>query len=128
MTSKNKAEIIVREFLGAMEARDLEKAKSFLRSDFSMVFPGTAVFTELSDLVSWSKERYQSIAKTYERFDTCTDEEGAIVYCFGTLRGVWLNGDEFSGIRFIDRFGVHDGLIFDQRVWNDLEIYRRGGT
>ncbi len=47
-------------------------------------------------------------------------DSGAVVYCYGTLNGEWPDGTQFSGIRFIDRFVVKDGLLEDQRVWNDL--------
>jgi hypothetical protein len=43
-----------------------------------------------------------------------------VVYCSGTLEGVWLDGSAFSGIRFIDRFEVAGGRIVRQDVWNDL--------
>ncbi len=43
-----------------------------------------------------------------------------MVYCSGTLRGVWLDGSNFEGVRFIDRFEIADGKIRRQDVWNDL--------
>ena len=111
---------LVMDFLAAMEARDIEKAKTFLAPGFTMIFPGGAQFTELEQLVEWSKPRYQRVGKTYERFDEAPAEDGTIVYCFGTLHGVWLDGSEFDGIRFIDRFTVRDGKLVDQKVWNDM--------
>jgi len=42
------------------------------------------------------------------------------VFCSGTLNGVWLDGNAFGGVRFIDRFDVSQGLIRQQDVWNDL--------
>lgn len=111
---------IVREFLQTMEARDLEGAKSFLADGFSMTFPGDSRFSELEELVGWSKERYRSVRKTYQQFDEAVGPEGTAVYCFGTLSGVWLDGSEFDGIRFIDRFLVVDGRLTDQLVWNDM--------
>ncbi|MFK7858792.1 MAG: 3-hydroxybutyryl-CoA dehydrogenase [Granulosicoccus sp.] len=114
------AQTIVQRYLQAMEDRELDKAEAFLGQKFSMIFPGGKRFTKLQQLVEWSRTRYQSISKTYERFDQnqCGDE--TVVYCFGTLSGVWLNGARFSGIRFIDRFVVIDGKISSQLVWNDL--------
>ncbi|MDO7593790.1 MAG: hypothetical protein MUQ90_00250, partial [Burkholderiaceae bacterium] len=47
--------------------------------------------------------------------DSCT-----VVYARGTLSGNWLDGEPFSGIRFIDRFEVVDGLLVRQDVWNDI--------
>lgn len=111
---------VVRSFLGAMEARDLEAARSYLGDGFQMTFPGDARFARLEELVGWAKQRYRRVAKDYEGFDTAPGADGVVVYCFGTLSGEWLDGMAFSGIRFIDRFLVRDGRIVDQRVWNDM--------
>lgn len=114
------AAAVVRDFLAAMEARDLNKAKNMLADDFTMIFPGTAPMRELDELIAWAKDRYAHVAKSYERFDVAPGADGVAVYCFGTLHGEWLDGRAFEGIRFIDRFTVADGKIHDQRVWNDM--------
>ncbi len=111
---------VVREFLQAMEARDLDKARSFLCDDFAMTFPGGASFTALEDMVAWARPRYRFVKKTYEGFDECLTEAGSTVYCFGTLSGEWPDGSAFEGIRFIDRFEVEGGNLRRQQVWNDL--------
>jgi phenylpyruvate tautomerase PptA (4-oxalocrotonate tautomerase family) len=111
---------IVRSFLTTMESRDLEGAKSYLADGFKMTFPGNAQFNELEELIDWSRERYQSARKEYQKFDESFGPEGVTVYCFGTLSGMWLDGTQFSGVRFIDRFSVVDGKLADQRVWNDM--------
>jgi len=111
---------IVKRYLTTMENRDLESAKGFLTKDFTMTFPGGVEFTSLGQLVDWSKTRYQCIAKTYDQFDQSQLDNKTIVYCYGTLNGTWLDGTQFSGIRFIDRFVVVDGLLQSQLVWNDL--------
>lgn len=114
-------EQIVRDFLAAMERRDLPAASAFLAGNFTMTFPGGATFRRLEELVAWSKPRYRRIAKAYERFDTVPGMEFATVYCSGTLHGEWPDGEAFDGIRFIDRFTVKGGLLVDQAVWNDLD-------
>ena len=119
-TTTQSASDTVKTFLQTMEARDLEGAANFLAPGFSMTFPGDAVFTELSELIAWSKDRYQSVGKKYDRFDECPTASGAIVHCYGTLHGIWLDGSTFEGIRFIDRFTVENGKFVDQRVWNDM--------
>lgn len=111
---------MVRDYLAAMEARDLEKTRGFLAADFTMVFPGGATFRTPEELAAWAGERYRAIAKTYQGFDETPVEGGTAVYCFGTLSGTWRDGTAFSGIRFIDRFTVADGKLQDQQVWNDL--------
>lgn len=118
--TETNATSIIRRYLNAMEKRDLAQAETFLATDFKMTFPGGMIFESLPELVNWSKNRYQSVGKTYERFDQCESEGKTTVYCFGKLHGVWLDGTQFNGIRFIDRFVLEDGLICSQLVWNDL--------
>lgn len=114
------ASALVRRFLETMQARDLAAARNFLAPGFSMTFPGAAPMSDLEQLVGWAKGRYQSVAKTYERFEECWGEGFTTVYCSGTLSGTWLDGSRFEGIRFIDRFEVEAGRLRRQDVWNDL--------
>jgi len=118
-------EQIVREYLTAMERRDLAAAKALLAPDFSMLFPGAAKFSQLEELIAWAKPRYRFVGKTYERYDTVPGMDEAVVYCYGALHGEWPDGTPFSGIRFIDRFTVKGGLLQDQKVWNDLDAVLR---
>ncbi|MGH1361712.1 MAG: nuclear transport factor 2 family protein [Burkholderiaceae bacterium] len=116
---------IVRAFLDAMGARELEQAKSMLAPHFWMEFPGPVRFTELEALIEWSKPRYRSIGKTYDRFESVpqngqTENGPTVVWCVGRLHGQWPDGHPFSGIRFVDRFTVEHGKLVDQTVWNDL--------
>ncbi|AXS40462.1 nuclear transport factor 2 family protein [Breoghania sp. L-A4] len=111
---------LVRDFLRAMQARDLDAARDCLADGFRMTFPGGAVFTTLEELVAWGAQRYRFVTKTYQGFDECFGETGMVVYCFGTLSGEWPDGTAFSGIRFIDRFTTDGGKLTEQRVWNDL--------
>lgn len=111
---------VVRTFLEHMQQRDLDGASRLLAPDFTMCFPGGAAMRRLDELLRWAKGRYREITKDFERFDECWTGEGAIVYCSGTLRGTWLGGRTFEGVRFIDRIEVADGLIRRQDVWNDL--------
>lgn len=113
-------EQIVRNFLAAMERRDLEAASAYLADGFTMTFPGNARLNRLEDLIAWAKPRYRKIAKAYECFDTVPGMESAAVYCSGTLHGEWPDGRAFEGIRFIDRFTVKGGRLLDQAVWNDM--------
>ena len=118
---------IVKEYLTAMEARNLDLAQSFLAKDFTMTFPGGQRFQSLQELVSWAKTRYTHVTKAFEHFDVAGSDDGSVVYCSGTLSGTWLDGTAFSSIRFIDRFIVSEGKIVLQQVWNDIgEITRRG--
>ena len=118
---------IVRAYLAAMEARDLDLARTFMGDGFAMVFPGTAPMTTLEELIAWSKPRYTFVKKTYETFDAMQGAgEAAVVYCHGTLYGEWPDGTPFEGIRFIDRFEVTGGKITRQDVWNDIAEVKVG--
>ena len=111
---------LTRHFLALMQARDLAAASALLAPDFVMHFPGHTAMHTLGELVDWAKGRYTSVAKDYERFDESWADGFTVVYCSGTLRGVWLDGSSFEGVRFIDRFEIADGKIRRQDVWNDL--------
>lgn len=120
------ADVVLR-FLAAMEARDMNLARSFLAQGFTMFFPGAESMTTLEDLIDWAKPRYQNVHKTFSGVDTIPPEGGAaIVYCRGTLSGKWLDGSVFDNIRFIDRFELVNGQISRQDVWNDVAEIKAG--
>lgn len=114
---------LVRRFLDCMQDRDLAGASAFLAPGFSMRFPGSPVLHRLEELVEFSRGRYRNVSKVYDRFDASWSDDGAIVYCFGTLYGHWMDGVAFKDIRFIDRFEVSNDLINRQDVWNDLALH-----
>ena len=114
---------VVRCFLAAMEARDLERARSFLAAGFSMVFPGGSCFTSLEELVAWGRGRYRHIGKRFEGFDESWQGDRSVVYARGTLHGQWPDGTAFEGVRFVDRFEVVGDKLAHQAVWNDLAAH-----
>jgi phenylpyruvate tautomerase PptA (4-oxalocrotonate tautomerase family) len=116
------ASAIVKDFLTRMQARELDAAQAFLAPGFSMHFPGSGPMHRLEELLQWSRQRYRSVGKVFGAFDEVWSGEGAVVYCTGTLYGVWLDGSAFDGVRFVDRFEIRDGLIQRQDVWNDLAL------
>jgi phenylpyruvate tautomerase PptA (4-oxalocrotonate tautomerase family) len=116
------ASAIVKDFLARMQARELDAAQAFLAPGFSMHFPGSGPMHRLEELLQWSRQRYRSVGKVFATFDEVWSGEGAVVYCTGTLYGVWLDGSAFDGVRFVDRFEIRDGLIQRQDVWNDLAL------
>lgn len=120
-------EAVVRDYLDAMEARDLDRARGHLTADFVMTFPGGKRMTDLAELVDWSKSRYQHVTKQFDRVETAATPDGPVIYCFGTLTGAWPDGTPFEGIRFIDRFALRGGKLAVQDVWNDLEALRHRG-
>ncbi|SIS65988.1 Phenylpyruvate tautomerase PptA, 4-oxalocrotonate tautomerase family [Roseivivax lentus] len=115
---------IVRDYLAAMEARDVDAAAGFLGEGFTMVFPGSGPMTSLQELIDWSAPRYRFVRKTYEGFDLAPTPGPAVVYARGTLSGAWPDGTPFEGIRFIDRFEITEGRITRQDVWNDIAEVR----
>jgi phenylpyruvate tautomerase PptA (4-oxalocrotonate tautomerase family) len=115
----------VRAYLTAMEALDYETSGGLLAKGFTMTFPGDVRFTTPQELADWGRQRYRSVKKSFEYFDELNSGGVHVVYCFGTLYGEWSDGTPFSGVRFIDRFTIKDGLLTDQRVWNDLAESRR---
>jgi hypothetical protein len=116
----NNPESVVREYLAAMEARDLARAQSRLAPGFWMEFPGSVRMDSLQQLIEWARPRYRFVTKTYRRFDVAGSDADAVVYCYGALAGEWPDGSAFADIRFIDRFTVRNGRLIDQMVWNDL--------
>ena len=118
---------IVKTYLSAMEARDLETARSLLAPGFEMVFPGTQPMTTLEELIAWSAPRYKHVAKRFEGFETLQSHgEAAVVYCRGTLHGVDHDGRAFDAIRFVDRFEIVGDKLSRQDVWNDMAEKRAG--
>ncbi len=115
---------VVRAYLSAMEARDLNGARDHLAPGFTMHFPGAEPMTTLEDLIAWAAPRYRHVAKTYDGFDTCHGPGPMVVFARGTLHGKWPDGSTFDGIRFIDRFELADGKITLQDVWNDIAEHR----
>ncbi len=114
------ASMLVEQFLKAMASRDVQEAERYLAPEFSMVFPGGKAMGTLAEMIQWSSVRYQAVQKTFEGFDEAWTDSCTVVYARGTLSGNWLDGEPFSGIRFIDRFEVVDGLLVRKDVWNDI--------
>jgi ketosteroid isomerase-like protein len=114
------SEKLVRDYLLAMEERDLPRAQAMLSPDFAMVFPGDIRMNSISAVLEWAAPRYRFVKKTFDHFD----DAGTVVFSSGTLHGEWPDGTPFSGIRFIDRFEIADGKLTRQDVWNDMAELR----
>ena len=116
---------VVRRFLGFMQERQLDAARALLAPGVIMQFPGAPPMQRLEEVVERGRLRYRQAAKDFERIDQVWCDGHTVVYCSGTLHGIWNDGSSFQGIRFIDRFEVEGGLIRRQDVWNDLAEVRR---
>ncbi|MBL8588191.1 MAG: nuclear transport factor 2 family protein [Methylobacteriaceae bacterium] len=111
---------IVKDFLDALENRDLSRAQAHLGPGFGMVFPGGRTYGSLEAFVAGAKGRYAWVRKRHDPVDVAPSGAETVVYIYGTLYGAWLDDTAFEGIRYIDRFVLRDGKIIDQLVWNDL--------
>ena len=125
--SRDPAEIVTG-FLRWMEAGDLASARACTAPGFSMQFPGAPAFTDLAELLAWSRKRYASVRKTFDRIDVAHKDGVDAVYVSGTLSGHWLDSTAFRGIRYVDCFDIEDGRIVRQRVWNDMGEARLART
>ncbi|UYF99290.1 MULTISPECIES: nuclear transport factor 2 family protein [unclassified Halomonas] len=114
----------VRAFLAAMQARDLAKAKRFLAERVALEFPGAPTMASLEEVIAWAGSRYRHVSKTLHGVDHCVTPLESIVICHGVLDVTWLDDTTSTGVRFIDRFELKDGLIIRQQVWNDLALVR----
>ncbi len=111
---------LVHDYLMAMEQRELDKAQSFLDKNFVMTFPESGELSSLSQLVEWSKGRYQFVKKTLTSTNVAYEMDKVVVFVSGTLYGKWPDGTTFDGVRFIDRFEIRNDRLVRQDVWNDL--------
>lgn len=118
------ADRLVRDYLAAVEARDLARAQPYLAEGAELIFPGGKRPQDLEQLAANSGGRYRKIAKRIDGVDVQPTADGAIAYCHGALYGEWTDGAAFDGIRFVDRFEIVDGLIARQWVWNDAGEHR----
>ncbi len=120
MEAADRAVKIVTRFLRLVEQRLLEDASPYLAPDVTLTFPGGRTFHSLEEQVASSAARFRVVRKVFERFDVVEADGSVIVYSIGTLEGEGLDGQPFAGVRYIDRFVLRNGLIVDQKVWNDL--------
>jgi len=115
---------IVTRYLRLVEARRLDEAASYLAADPCITFPGGRTFSTLEEQVASSAGRFRRVEKQIDGIDTADHGDRSVVYVWGTLGGQDTDGVDFSGVRFIDRFELRDGLITAQAVWNDLAEMR----
>ena len=118
------SEEIIQNYLSAMQARDLKLANSFINDKFIITCPGNEIFYTIESFLNWGKLRYKNIKKDISAIDSSFYGLEAIIYCYGTLQGEWLNGKPFKGIRFIDKFHTKHSKIISQEIWNDLDLMK----
>lgn len=111
---------LVRDYLTAMERRELDRAQRLLAENFVMSFPGSGEMNSLAELVEWSAGRYRRVEKSLMSVNVAYETDKVVVFVHGTLSGQWPDGNTFDQVRFIDRFEVRDDRLERQDVWNDL--------
>jgi hypothetical protein len=117
---------LVWDFLTLFAEQRYAEANAYLAPGCQMLFPGGAVFTDCTEVPVRAASIYRWVKKVFERFDEHQTQQGTVVYNYGGLRGEWLDGEPFEGVRYIDRFLVRNGRIVDQKVWNDLCLAAAG--
>ena len=111
---------VVEEFLAAVGAGCISDAARYLDPAARMIFPGGREYTDLADLAAASATRYRYVDKHRDEYDSAEAPDSTVVFSLGRLHGENLHGVAFDNVRYVDRFVVRDGLIVEQRVWNDL--------
>lgn len=109
---------LVEAYLAASAARDHASADALLAPGARLVFPGGVRLSSSAEIAAWGAGRYRRIGKTGQKATALPD--GSMVFVEGTLFGEDLDGQVFSGVRFVDRFRLSGGRIVEQQVWNDL--------
>ncbi|MBC9734629.1 nuclear transport factor 2 family protein [Nocardioides marmotae] len=110
---------LVDTYLQHCEDRELDAASRFLGPGARLQFPGGATYSSLQEMVG-SPKAYTWVRKHRDRFVVSVEGDLTTVVSIGRLYGERLDGTPFEDIRYVDVFGLRDGLIVEQLVWNDL--------
>ena len=114
------AAALIDRFLQLNEDRKLDEVQAMLAPGCKIEFPGGQRFANMAEIVENAKSRYTWVKKHRERYFVGVNGDQQTVTSVGTLYGVNLAGEEFSGVRYVDVFVIEDGLITEQMVWNDF--------
>ncbi len=115
---------LVRGWLDAMARRDFGAAASMMVAGARVVISGGHEFRTLEDFAAFSAGRYTTLRKQADAFETCEAPGGIAVYVRGTASGAFVDGKEFTGARWVDRFQVTQGRIAGLETWSDLAELR----
>ncbi|RTL69450.1 MAG: nuclear transport factor 2 family protein [Pseudonocardiaceae bacterium] len=122
MSTSEAAVDVAHRYLTLCSDGHTDEAAALLAPGASIVFPGGVAYSGPADQVEHGRMLYRRVDKDIERVDVyrSADDVRWCVIINGTLNGEASDGSAFAGVRFIDRFGVRDGLIDEHHVWNDL--------
>jgi len=115
---------VVKNFLDAMGRRDFAAMEQLMAPEFKMTVTGGQVFKHPREFAAQSGKRQKSARKTTDRYDEIPTADGGVVFAIGSMAGEWLNGDTYTGIRYIDRFEIRNSKIVDMNVWSDMSEFR----
>ena len=115
---------LVRGWLDAMARRDFAAAAPMMVTGARVVISGGHEFGTLEDFAAFSAGRYATLRKQADAFETCEAPGGIAVYVRGTASGAFVDGTEFTGARWVDRFQVTQGRIAGLETWSDLAELR----
>lgn len=112
---------VVDEYLRLLMIPDPESARRFAAPDLQIRFTGGRAMQEPAECARFNAGRYAWVKKRIESTEVVVggSADHTIVYSCGTLYGAWLDGTEFEGNRYVDRYVVSGGLIKKMDVWND---------
>lgn len=107
-------------YLDASTSGRWDEAARYVAQEVRFVFP-SGEFRSLAEMRDGLSRRYTNLVKHMESIDVAAGPYGhLVVVVAGTLAGENLHGVPFTGVRFLDRLVVRDGLVVEQHVYNDL--------
>jgi ketosteroid isomerase-like protein len=115
---------IARDFLDALDRRDLAAATALLAPQFSMRVTGGHRFAALADFAAYAASRYASFRKSGRQFDACDAALGVVVYAHGSMSGEWREGGSFQDVRWVDRFVIQGARITELQTLSEIGEFR----
>jgi hypothetical protein len=110
----------MRRYLDASTSGRWDEAGTYVAEQARFVFP-SGEFRSLPEMRDRLAQRYTDLVKHMDSTDVAPKGDGDVVVVIaGTLAGMNLHGVSFSGVRFVDRLVVRDGVVVEQHVYNDL--------
>jgi hypothetical protein len=123
-------QMLVRQYISAMETDNVEGVKRLSRDPATLEYPGGLKFPCVERLLEWSKTRHKGIRHMIEDIRIIASGTDAVAYVDGILRGTWMDDTTFEGIRFIYKFDISGDCITYTRLWSDVAdtILKNGRT
>jgi len=112
---------VVEEFFARLEGDDRRETVDELFVEDAVITRPGATFEgpdAPAAFLAASAERYEWVAKRYDRWIECEDG----VVSIGRLYGVDNDGERFDDVRYVDVYEVEDGQIARLDIWNDLTV------